>query len=312
MNNWSNIQHQLGLRVFERGWLSSNNVLFVGQTHTALVDSGYCAHATQTVALVQQALQGRLLNLLCSTHLHSDHCGGNAVLQAHFGAALQTFIPPGEAAAVQAWDGTRLSFDATGQRCPRFGFTGLLQPGQTVQLGDHVWQIHAAPGHDPHSVVLFEPKTRTLISADALWENGFGVVFPELVGEPGWQDVARTLDLIEQLDPLHVIPGHGAVFDRVPAALARARSRLAQFVSQPDKHLSYAIKVLLKFHLLEVQSESLQALAHWAERVAYFKQLQQKYEPERSFRDWLNDGIVGLVHSGAARLENGQLKDVPN
>ena len=41
-----------GVQVLERGWLSSNNVLFLGAHSTALVDSGYCAHAEQTVALV--------------------------------------------------------------------------------------------------------------------------------------------------------------------------------------------------------------------------------------------------------------------
>ena len=34
-------------------------------------------------------------------------------------------------------------------------------------------------GHDPHSVILFEPQDRILISADALWEAGFGVIFPD-------------------------------------------------------------------------------------------------------------------------------------
>src|SRR5207237_217473 len=72
------------LRVFERGWLSSNNVLFLGREETALVDSGYATHAEQTVALVTHALGGRTLDRLVNTHLHSDHCGGNAALQATF------------------------------------------------------------------------------------------------------------------------------------------------------------------------------------------------------------------------------------
>ena len=50
-----------GVQVFERGWLSSNNVLFLGAQSTALVDSGYCAHAEQTLALVAAALRGRPL-----------------------------------------------------------------------------------------------------------------------------------------------------------------------------------------------------------------------------------------------------------
>ena len=49
------------MRVFERGWLSSNNILFFDEeAHggCALVDSGYLTHAPQTIALVQHALTG--------------------------------------------------------------------------------------------------------------------------------------------------------------------------------------------------------------------------------------------------------------
>ena len=47
--------------VLERNWLSANNVLFLGPRATALVDSGYCSNAAQTVALVQSGLGGRPL-----------------------------------------------------------------------------------------------------------------------------------------------------------------------------------------------------------------------------------------------------------
>jgi glyoxylase-like metal-dependent hydrolase (beta-lactamase superfamily II) len=44
------------MRVFERGWLSSNSILFIGPDETALVDTGYVTHAAQTVALVRRAI----------------------------------------------------------------------------------------------------------------------------------------------------------------------------------------------------------------------------------------------------------------
>ena len=69
------------LRVFERGWLSANNVLFIDDTQTVLVDSGYGLHAPQTMALLKHALQGRPLDWLVNTHCHSDHMGGNAAIQ---------------------------------------------------------------------------------------------------------------------------------------------------------------------------------------------------------------------------------------
>jgi glyoxylase-like metal-dependent hydrolase (beta-lactamase superfamily II) len=83
-----------GVTVFERGWLSSNNVLICGQAGCALVDSGYSTHSAQTLALLASALKGRPLDLLLNTHLHSDHCGGNAALQQAY-PHLQTRIPAG-------------------------------------------------------------------------------------------------------------------------------------------------------------------------------------------------------------------------
>ena len=95
-----------GVVLFERGWLSSNNLLLTdprGAGPAALVDSGYCTHAAQTLALLDQALGGAPLDRLLNTHLHSDHCGGNAALQQRY-PALQTAIPPGQAPAVRDWD----------------------------------------------------------------------------------------------------------------------------------------------------------------------------------------------------------------
>ncbi len=245
------------MQVFERGWLSSNNILFTGPD-TALVDSGYVTHAPQTLALVERALDGRPLGRLLNTHLHSDHCGGNAALQAVHGC--HTAIPVAEAAKVAAWDEEALSYRATGQQCPRFGFDAVLAPGDELDLGGLRWQVLGAPGHDPHALLLFCAQEGVLISGDALWENGFGVVFPELAGEPGFDEVRATLDLIGTLDARVVVPGHGRMFGDVRAALGRACSRLDYLAADPRRNAENAVKVLVKFLLLERQRIALAEL----------------------------------------------------
>lgn len=301
---------QLGVTVFERGWLSSNNVLVQGADSTALVDSGYCTHSAQTVALVQHALQTKPLDLLLNTHLHSDHCGGNAALQSAF-PELKTLIPPGQAAAAANWDPVALTHEPTGQTCPPFNFQGLLAPGDAIRLGDTFWEIHAAKGHDPHSVVLFEPITRVLISADALWENGFGVVFPELEGIAAFDEVAATLSLIETLNPAAVIPGHGAVFEDVKGALQRAGSRLDQFVKSPEKHRRYALKVLVKFKLLEWQSVSFDNLFKWYSTTPYISSIEQrpKSADPQSLHSSLNSLIADLAKSNALLVKGNTIID---
>ncbi|HXD42779.1 MAG TPA: MBL fold metallo-hydrolase [Ramlibacter sp.] len=291
-----------GLTVFERGWLSSNNILFHGSGQTALVDSGYCTHSDQTLALLDEALGGQSLDRLLNTHLHSDHCGGNAALQSAY-PNVETLIPPGLAAHVRNWDPVALTYEPTGQQCPRFRMDGLLQPETEIALGDRRWQVHAAPGHDPHSVVLFEPQSRVLISADALWENGFGVIFQELEGEHAFDEVARTLDLIESLRPLAVIPGHGRVFTQVGDSLASARRRLEGFVRDPAKHALHAAKVLLKFKLLELQRLDLAAFAQWASGTPYFGLVHRRWFSGVDLVTWIEQLAGDLVRSGAAMRE---------
>lgn len=288
-----------GMIVFERGWLSSNNILLCGKESTALIDSGYNTHATQTQLLIERALGGRSLDLLVNTHLHSDHCGGNAMLQKRY-PALKTYIPPGLSESVRHWDPTALTYTPTGQHCPQFSFDAVLVPGSEIVLGDWSWQVHAAPGHDPHSVVLFEPTTRILISADALWEHGFGVVFQELEGEDAFADVGATIDVIESLNPRLVIPGHGAPFTDVAKSIAVARKRLDAFLKHPADHVTYAVKALLMFKLLEFQRIELPALIEWAESTPFFTAIHDRHFPSVNSSEWVTSLISTLVKSGAA------------
>jgi glyoxylase-like metal-dependent hydrolase (beta-lactamase superfamily II) len=298
--------------VFERGWLSSNNVLLHGRPGegATLVDSGHCLHAAQTVALVRHALRdGEALAAVVNTHLHSDHCGGNAALRRAFG--MRIVIPPGDAAAVAAWDEDRLSYRATGQRMERFGHDALLRPGESLQVGARVWQAFTAPGHDPHSLVLFDAQDGLLVSADALWANGFGVVFPELDGERAFDAVAATLDLIERLAPRRVIPGHGPPFDDVADALRRARSRLAGFVAEPARHARHAAKVLLKYHLLEERQQALaDVLAWWSATPLPRRMWQQLGRPSASIDAWGDALVAELVASGALARQGRRVCDV--
>ncbi len=311
MNTLANLEIPSNFKVLERGWLSANSVLILGDEQAAVIDTGYISHAEQTVGLVDAALGGQALGYIVNTHLHSDHCGGNANLQRRWPMA-QTLIPPGHSEAVRRWDTAALSYDPTGQRCERFEFTQTLVPGSTLSLPGADLEVHAAPGHDPHSVVFFHQKSQCLLSADALWENGFGVVFPALEGIDAFADVGASLDLIESLNPRCVIPGHGAPFTDVAGALARARQRLKYFAANPAKHALHGIKVLIKYHLLEVQREPVVAFEAWAAQTPYFAMVHAQYGTHRPLNQWIHDAVLSLVDSQAAALTDDELSNISN
>jgi len=302
-----------GLAVFERGWLSSNNVLVhaaAGEAGAWLIDSSHVNHVEQTLALVRAELAGRPLAGVANTHLHSDHCGGNAALQQAF--AVPVAVPPGQAQAVDAWDDDALSYRGTGQRMAPFRRQLLLQPGTALVAGGREWELIESPGHDPHMLMLFDRAQGVLLSADALWENGFGVVFPEIAGEPGFDDVALTLDRIAALPVRLVVPGHGRVFNDVAAALQRARSRLSGFQRDPARHARHALKVLLKYHLMEEREQPLADLLVWARGTPMLQGLWERFAPVgmRDAGQWIEMMLEELVAAGALVRRDGAVVDV--
>ncbi|SNS10981.1 Glyoxylase, beta-lactamase superfamily II [Noviherbaspirillum humi] len=294
------------MRVFERGWLSSNNIVFLGRNETAIVDTGYVSHANQTLALVRHALGGRRLDRIVNTHLHSDHCGGNAALQRAY--ASRTTIPADEAGKVLDWDEEALTYRATGQQCERFGFDDTYAPGDVLRLGDLDWRALASPGHDPHSLILHCEQEGILISADALWENGFGIIFPELEGQPGFADARATLDLIAGLEVRLVIPGHGAPFTDIGTALKKAYAVLDYFEADPARNATKAAKVLLKFLLLDKKRIPLGEVPAMLAGMPLLRETNRRFIGKEmgALSEWV---VAQLVKAGAAAVEGDALVD---
>jgi glyoxylase-like metal-dependent hydrolase (beta-lactamase superfamily II) len=287
------------ITVLERGWLSSNNVLLRGVDGCTLIDSGYISQVEQTLALLEQVLGDAPLDLLLNTHLHSDHCGGNAALKRRYDCAIA--IPAADAETVRDWDEARLSFRATGQLCEPFGFEHTLTPGQTLTLGDLTWQVYGAPGHDPHALMLFCAEEGVLISGDALWENGFGVIFPELEGHSGFAEQRALLEQIAELAPRWVIPGHGAPFHGVEAALTRASERLAYLSADPRRNARHALKVLVMFKLLEQRRMSLDAFHAFAAASSIVQSCLRWLAPADA--DPLRTALDDLARSQTLRID---------
>lgn len=237
-----------GIRVLERGWLSSNNILIDDGEGCTLIDSGYVAHAAQTLLLLQHALAGKRLTRLINTHCHSDHMGGNASLARAHGCRIS--IPAGEAGVIAAWDEDAMMLASTGQSAERFSYSDTLAEGDVLELGGLTWQALAAPGHDPNALLFYAPEARLLITGDALWENGFGIIFPELFGQSGYAAARSTLETIARLEVDIVIPGHGAPFGDIGKALATAFARLDAYERDPTRLARHALKVMLSFLLM--------------------------------------------------------------
>ena len=293
------------IRVLERGWLSSNNILIDNGKDCALIDSGYVAHSAQTLQLVQHVLEGKMLTRLINTHCHSDHMGGNAAVQRAYGC--RTSIPAGEAPAVAAWDDAALMLGYTGQSAERFDYDDTVTAGDTLELGGLKWEALAAPGHDPHALMFYAPAARILISGDALWENGFGLIFQELFGQAGgFADTRATLEAISRLPIATVIPGHGAPFGDAGRALETAFQRLEAYERDPARLARHALKVMLSFSLMIRGKIALTDLPRFLAAIPIYADLNRRFLrlPEAQLREYL---VRDLERAGALKIAEGWL-----
>ncbi|HRI93643.1 MAG: glyoxylase-like metal-dependent hydrolase (beta-lactamase superfamily II) [Candidatus Accumulibacter regalis] len=267
------------LLVLERGWLSSNNIVFLEGERAALIDSGYVTQASQTLALLEHALAGRRLTRLLNTHSHSDHIGGNAALVEAFGC--QVVVPHGIDATIAEWDEEALLLSPLGQSAARFRHDATLAAGDEIELGGLNWRAIAVPGHDMDALAYHNPERRILISGDALWRNGFGVIFSELLGHPegagGLKAARETLDVLARLPVEVVIPGHGAPFVDVEDAFERAYRRLAAFEHDVDLLVWHALKVILAFALLERRQLPRADLPVFLARLSFCQSVNARY-----------------------------------
>jgi hypothetical protein len=96
-----------------------------------------------------------------------------------------------------------------------------------------------------------------------------------------------------------VIPGHGAPFTDVAGALARARSRLDYLAADPVRNAQNALKVLLKFLLLERQRIALAEVPVLLTSMPVFAAANQL--PGRSPEDLGKWAVGSSWYAGAAR-----------
>jgi len=294
----------LCVRVIIRDWLNANHIVLIGRQRTVLIDSGYGRDTAQTLSKVDAVLAGRPLDWLVNTHCHSDHMGGNAAVRN--ARRCRVSIPRDEAPLIDAWDEQALWLSYADQRCERFSFDDTVAPGDEFDWGDLNWCAIAAPGHDMAALMFFCEETGVLISGDALWENGFGILLPGPDRNARLAATRATLENIARLPVRTVIPGHGQPFTDVGAALERSLQRLAAFERDELRMVRHVLKVMFVFSLMDRRRLAVDELDGYLESVPLYADFNRQYL--QLDRTALADLIVGdLERSGAVHRLDGFL-----
>lgn len=293
-----------GFIFIQRDWLSSNSLLLLNGDESVLIDTGYATHAEMTLRVLEEHLQQRSLDKILNTHLHSDHCGGNSLLQNRY-PLVEIHVPETQFDSVFQWDQSKLSFAKTGQACFPFKASHSIASNKSINLNKLHWNAIHSPGHDNDSLMFFQPDYRILVSADALWEKGVSVVFPELDEINGFDPMFETYDLIERLNPAIVLPGHGRLFTDVNTALALSRQKLFEFKADPRYHAMYSAKVLIKFKLMELRHVQFSDFVIWCMNSLLMLKIHGLFFSSLQVKEWINSILSEFQQKKSIQIKDG-------
>ncbi|MFG2989987.1 MBL fold metallo-hydrolase [Streptomyces sp. NPDC048257] len=283
----------------QRPFPDANTLLLHGR-QPALVDSGFVGHAEQTAAWARA--HAGTVDLVVNTHWHSDHVGGNALLQA-YGAAIAAGAP--EAEAISRRDPGCCVAEYLDQPVAPYTVGLALDDGQILRLGDADWEVVRTPGHTPGHLALWQPEERLLVVGDGLSDYDVGWVNLALDGLDAATTALASLKRMADLAPRVLLPSHGPIPADPTAAFSTALRRAQRLVDDPDGAVWYGARRIFAFALMirgGIPADEVEPYLHaraWLTDAAQLLELT----PEALAAEL----TATMLRSGAVVLRDGRL-----
>lgn len=228
----------------ERPFPNCNFLLLTGD-HPTLVDTGFVAHAKETVALT--ANNTSWLEWVFNTHWHSDHVGANQVLQ---GRGAGIIGSNHDAQALEQADPGCCVAEYLDQPVPRYTVDRIAGHDDCLDLGASHWQVLSVPGHTPGHLSLWNSDDRILAVGDVLSAYDVGWVNIMLEGPSAIDDALDSIRSLQEVDARIILPGHGPLVDTRGPVLAKAEERLQRQRDNLNVSVNYGAKRILAFALM--------------------------------------------------------------
>ncbi len=154
---------------------------------------------------IYQALKDKGFSVLAIllTHGHFDHIWGVEKVKELSGAKVYAFEDEAELCMNPS-----MNISASAGRACAIKPDELLKDGQTVTIGDYVFQAIATPGHTKGSGCFYFENDKILISGDTLFEESVGRTdFPTGSMSTLVRSIREKLMILPE--EVNVYPGHG-------------------------------------------------------------------------------------------------------
>jgi hydroxyacylglutathione hydrolase len=232
----------------ERGYLNGNHFVYRSE-RPILIDTGYTADFDVTEHLIKEIGVNLFdTDWIISTHTHTDHIGGNKMIQDRSGCGIALHKVGKHFMDTKDDWGTWWRY--YNQEADFFNGTRALEDGDFIHIGPHEFQVFYAPGHASDGIVLYNSTARALISGDALWENDMPTITMRVEGSTCLFHVMESLERLESLDVDVVYPGHGRPFSDIKGAISKSRSKVRDYMNHKEKTGADLLKKITIYTIL--------------------------------------------------------------
>ncbi|MGW5054041.1 MBL fold metallo-hydrolase [Actinokineospora sp. NPDC004072] len=210
-------------------WWINNAGLVRGRDGVALIDTCATRKRTERFLAAVRAVAGAApIRFAVNTHLHGDHCYGNALLPAETAIAGHSKTREGLLADVLL-----TAAPPVWSPMPEFGVgsvrppTVIVDDALTLHLGEQRIDLRhpGYPAHTEGDVVAWLPESKVLFAGDLLFH---GITPMVLMGS--LDGALRSLAWLADFGAETVVPGHGPVIHDL-APVLDAHERYYRFIA---------------------------------------------------------------------------------
>jgi cyclase len=181
-----------------RSGFSGNVTVLLSDDGVALIDSKFAGDHDGIIGLIKD-LTDQPVRYVINTHMHGDHTGGNALMQAE------------NAEVISSLNARIIMAETQDAGLPNVTFDDHMR----IYLGDMPIDLHyVGRGHTDGDIIVHLPEERIVVMGDlfALWGPYESVVHYAAGGST--RDWPRALEQALKLDFDTVIPGHSGLTER--------------------------------------------------------------------------------------------------
>jgi hydroxyacylglutathione hydrolase len=206
-----------------------------GSKDLSIVDAGLTGKGDfKAGAILKLGIDPKDIKRIIMTHTHLDHIGCLTELQKVFTEAelwvhkLEAeLLEKGDDRAVYGMEMFKSMCQAQFGLAPdafKFKVDRKLEGGETLEIGNMIWDIVFIPGHSMGGIALYEPVGKILIPGDVVYAD-YAIGRFDLFGANAAQ-LKNSLDQLSKLDIDILLPGHNQIMKGVPAGYIRKTTKM--------------------------------------------------------------------------------------